>query len=58
MEYNTCKTCGACDGRCGTTINDECMNCRDTRNRGEFVLHADLERTADEILLTGKILDA
>lgn len=55
-SYNRCKTCGACDGRCGLTIDDECLNCHETRKRGEFVLHADLDRTPEEIELTVKIL--
>ncbi|KKK46849.1 hypothetical protein LCGC14_3161140 [marine sediment metagenome] len=53
---NTCKTCGACDGRCGITIDGECLNCKDTRKQGRFVLHSNLDRTPKEMEMTGKIL--
>ena len=56
MIYNVCKTCGACDGRCGIMINDECLNCNDTRKSGNFVLHVDLNRTPEEVKKTGRIL--
>lgn len=56
MQYNVCKTCGACDGRCGLMINGECLNCHHTRESGEFVLHADLDRTPEELKKTGQIL--
>ncbi len=55
-EYNRCKTCGACDGRCGMTIDGHCLNCRDTRQSGSFVLHTNLDRTEDEMKKTGEIL--
>ena len=56
MEYNVCKTCGACDGRCGLMIGEECLNCHKTRETGDFVLHAELERTPEELKKTGEIL--
>ena len=57
MEYNVCKTCGACDGRCGIMIDSECLNCHHTREKGEFCLHADLDRTDEEMEKKGQILD-
>ena len=57
MEYNVCKTCGACDGRCGLMIGEECLNCHKTRETGNFVLHAELERTPEEMAKTGAILE-
>ena len=56
MTHNVCKTCGACDGRCGMTIDGECLNCYKTRETGDFVLHADLDRTEEEMKKTGEIL--
>lgn len=57
MEFNTCKTCGAKDGRAGLLINDECSNCYDTRKTGAIVLHANLIRTKEEIEKTLAIMD-
>lgn len=31
MEYNTCKTCKATDGKAGVLVDDECTSCRDKR---------------------------
>lgn len=56
VEYNICKTCGACDGCCGMTIDGECLNCYHTREQGKFVLHAELDRTPEELARTGAIL--
>jgi len=56
MEYNICKTCGAGDGRAGNLINDECLNCHDTRKTGDVVVHANLNRTEDELKATMAIL--
>lgn len=56
MEYNVCKTCGACDGRAGFLINGECQNCYDTRRRGDVVIHANLPRTDKEIQRTVQIV--
>lgn len=54
--HNICKTCGAKDGRCGLTINDECLNCHETRKTGGFIVHGDLVRTRAELRRTGAIL--
>ena len=56
VEYNECKTCGAKDGRAGTLINGECMNCHYTRKTGDACVHANLQRTADEIAMTFAII--
>jgi hypothetical protein len=52
MEYNECKTCGAGGGRAGLLINDECLNCHDTRKTGAFTVNANLSRTEQEIAIT------
>ncbi|RWZ87258.1 MAG: hypothetical protein EO766_12090 [Hydrotalea sp. AMD] len=57
MIYNTCKTCGANNGRAGLLINDECLNCHDTRDTGNVVIHANLSRTIEEIQRTIAILE-
>lgn len=57
MEYNTCKTCGANNGRAGLLINDECKNCHDTRKSGDIVVHAGLSRTEEELKKTFQIPD-
>jgi hypothetical protein len=63
MGYNKCDTCGAKDGRCGLLIKtaepkvSECLNCHDTRERGEIVIHSNLIRTEDELNRTFSILD-
>jgi hypothetical protein len=63
MEYNTCGTCGAKDGRAGLLIgsslnNDvpECGNCYDTRESGSITIHTNLVRTDEEIQKTMGIL--
>jgi hypothetical protein len=56
MQYNTCKTCGAGNGLCGNLINDECMNCYDTRKKQEVTIYAYLPRTSEEITKTMSIL--
>jgi hypothetical protein len=56
MEYNTCKTCFANNGRAGMLINGECLNCNKTRKVGKLVLHTNLIRTDNEIKRTGNIL--
>lgn len=57
MEYNVCKTCGAKDGRAGILINEECLNCYKTREKGEVCIHIDLKRTIEEIKKTMDILN-
>lgn len=57
MEYNTCKTCDAKDGRAGLLINDECVNCYQTRKQGKLVLHSHLNRTDKEVSKMGEILN-
>jgi hypothetical protein len=52
MEYNECKTCGAGDGRAGLLINDECLNCHNTRKTGAVTVNANLSRTEQEIAIT------
>lgn len=54
MTHNTCKTCGANNGRAGMLVNDECLNCYDTRTTGTITIHSNLERTEAEI---GKTMD-
>ena len=62
MEYNVCSTCGAKDGRAGNLINvndgngPECFNCHDTRKTGVGTLHANLNRTPEEVAKTFAIL--
>lgn len=58
MIYNTCKTCGAHDGRCGVTIDGECWNCHHTRKNGNVSISTALQRTEEEIERTIDILDA
>ena len=62
MRYNVCETCGAKDGRAGLLIcvwdaPNECLNCHDTRKTGNIVVHADLDRTSEELRKTMAILD-
>lgn len=61
MEFNTCNTCGAKDGRAGLLIDigfgDECLNCNDTRKTGSAVIHLQLKRTDEEIKKTFNILE-
>lgn len=54
MEFNTCKVCGACDGRAGNLIGSPgqpsaCGNCYDSLRSGDMVLHTHLRRTDDEV---------
>lgn len=49
MEYNTCKHCGASDGRAGMLINNPCINCNDTKNIGDVVIHSNLKRAPEEL---------
>jgi hypothetical protein len=56
MTYNICKTCGACDGRAGILINDECQNCHKTRTTGEACVYLELSRTDEELQRTFGIL--
>lgn len=56
MQYNVCKTCGAGDRRAGMLINDECLNCHDTRKNGFITVHANLTRKDGEIKRTFDIL--
>ena len=57
VVYNTCKTCGANNGRAGLLINGECENCHDTRKTGKISVHAKLRRTDEELQRTFAILD-
>lgn len=64
MEYNTCRTCGAKDGRAGLLIVTElsnhipeCLNCHDTRESGAVTIHTNLIRTDEEIEKTMNILN-
>jgi hypothetical protein len=56
FEYNVCKTCGACDGRCGNTVDGECLCCRDTRESQSIVAHVGLPRTQEEIARMEKLI--
>jgi len=58
MEYNTCKTCGANNGRAGLLINDECVNCNETRKQKKLVLHYHLTRTDKELSKMADMLNA
>lgn len=58
MEYNTCKSCEANNGRAGLLINDECLNCNETRKQGKLVLHSHLDRNKEEVMKTANILNA
>jgi hypothetical protein len=56
MEYNTCKVCGANNGRAGNLISSPsqeiesaCGNCYDSLKTGNMVLHTNLRRTDDEV---------
>lgn len=57
MEYNVCKHCGANNGRAGLLINDLCMNCYDTKKTGNFTIHANLQRSAEELNKTAELLN-
>lgn len=57
MQYNTCKTCGAKDGRAGNLYDGECDNCYKTRTTGEVYINVSLRRTEAEIEKTMAILD-
>jgi len=61
MQYNTCETCGAKDGRAGILISDnggpnDCINCHTTRKTGEAFIDTSLSRTEEEIKKTMAIL--
>lgn len=62
VQYNTCETCGATDGKAGNLFKvpgspNECLNCYKTRESGEVVVHACLDRTEEQIQRTMNILD-
>jgi len=63
MEYNKCEICGANGGRCGMTIKTEkcpknaCLNCHETWNTGNLVIHVWLSRTDEELEKTANILE-
>lgn len=64
MEYNTCGTCGANEGRAGLLIGSdlnnhihECGNCYSTRRDGIITIHTALIRTDEEIRKTMAILN-
>jgi hypothetical protein len=64
MEFNVCEHCGARDGRAGNLISSAslmngahlCMNCRDTAKSGDFVVHAHLKRTDEELKKTSLLM--
>ena len=56
IEYNVCKVCGAGNGRAGTLIDDECLNCHQTRKTGEVCFHAWLDRTQEEFDKTAALV--
>lgn len=55
--YNTCKHCGANNGRAGNLINGKCMNCHDTETTENVVIHMQLPRTDEEIAKTMELLE-
>lgn len=62
MQYNTCETCGANNGKAGLLISDdggpdECRNCHTTRKTGEVFIDIFLSRTEEEIKKTMAILE-
>jgi len=62
MKFNECDTCHAKDGRAGPLVGKregpmECQNCRDTREKGQVVIHSNLSRTDEEIQRTIAILN-
>lgn len=56
MTYNECKTCGANNSRAGNLVNDECLNCYDTRRTGAACMHSNLQRTPEELKKTFAII--
>ena len=56
MEYNTCSWCGAKDGRAGLLIKGMCINCADTKESGNIVIHAHLHRTSEELAKTMELV--
>ncbi len=62
IQYNKCNVCGADGGRCGMLIKTEkfpkhvCMNCYDTWNTGNLVIHSYLGRTKEELEKTADLL--
>lgn len=54
MEFNTCSTCGANNGRAGLLLNvptlegSNCLNCHDSLSTGVFTAHGSLSRTREE----------
>ncbi len=62
MQYNVCKTCGACNGAAGLLISDdegreECINCHTTRKTGAVFIDTSLFRTKEELKKTMAILE-
>lgn len=62
IEYNECKNCKANDGRAGILISTDnfqyfCMNCKDTKESGNLVIHPNLTRTEEELQRTAKLLE-
>ena len=62
MQYNTCETCGANNGRAGLLISNnkglfECRNCHTTRKTGEVFIDTSLSRTEEELKKTMAILE-
>jgi len=57
MTFNTCKTCGANNGRAGLLIDGECLNCSETRKTGTLIIHLELNRTDAELNRTAIILN-
>lgn len=56
IEYNTCKTCLAADGRAGLLFNGECENCYRTRESGTITILTHLHRTETELQRTMQII--
>ena len=64
MDFNVCETCHAMDGRAGNLFRKkgtigpwECFNCYKTRETGNLVIDASLDRTDEEFKRTAAILE-
>ena len=64
MQFNECQVCGAKDGRAGMLIGNSlkglvhaCLNCHDTRTKGEITIYSNLVRTEEELKKTFALLD-
>ena len=61
MQYNTCETCGANNGKAGLLIAEdggpeECINCHTTRKSGAVFIDTSLFRTKKELKKTMAIV--